>query len=427
MNYNIVCDGPGVKVVPIDTLHPLAGNPRRGDEASITESLTAHGQYSPLIVNAETHEIIAGNTTWRVARSLGWSHIAVTYETATPDETVKRALVDNRASELAEYDDQALLDFLEGMPSLDGTGYGDDEVAELRERLNGPLDGPRSGGQGGGAPSTPPDVTVRVGPYGAQVDYERFKGWKDAILAEAGSKAAALGRVRRMLGFADLNMVPERVAAGDRAARVRARADRIEALQAAGVAGIVLSDDMAVPIDNVAPHPQNARRGDLRVVTESLLANGQFRPIIVNQRTGHIVKGNHTWQAAKALGWARVAAVFVDVDALEEDRLVAIDNRTSDLGTNDDRAVLDLIVRLGDDLDGVGYDEFDIEMLSEDIARADEAARAALTDLPPERVAVGKWVFTVSGSEFAEWLAQVGSKDDDVVVSTILERLNLSA
>ena len=61
---------------------------------------------------------------------------------------------------------------------------------------------------------------------------------------------------------------------------------------------------LVVPIDDVRPYAHNPRRGDLEAIKESLRQHGQYRPVVASVRTSEILAGNHTWQAAKALGWS---------------------------------------------------------------------------------------------------------------------------
>ena len=111
---------------------------------------------------------------------------------------------------------------------------------------------------------------------------------------------------------------------------------------------------LAVPIDDVHPYEHNPRRGDLAALTESLEVNGQYRPIVANRRTGDVLAGNHTWQAAKALGWTHIAVSWVNVDDETAARIVLVDNRTNDLATYDDTALAGLLESLPD-LAGTGY------------------------------------------------------------------------
>ena len=66
-----------------------------------------------------------------------------------------------------------------------------------------------------------------------------------------------------------------------------------------------------VDIDSVEAHPKNVRQGDIGAISESLKAHGQYRPIVVDKRTNRILAGNHTWKAAKSLGWTEISAGFI--------------------------------------------------------------------------------------------------------------------
>lgn len=98
---------------PIDELHELDGNPRKGDVAAVARSLERFGQRKPIIAHADTGEIIAGNHTWKAAKKLGWTSIAVLFVT-DDDATAKAyALADNRTADLGEYDNEALAEMIE--------------------------------------------------------------------------------------------------------------------------------------------------------------------------------------------------------------------------------------------------------------------------------------------------------------------------
>ena len=112
---------------------------------------------------------------------------------------------------------------------------------------------------------------------------------------------------------------------------------------------------LVVPIDDVRPYAHNPRRGDLEAIKESLRQHGQYRPVVASVRTSEILAGNHTWQAAKALGWEHIAVSWVDVDDEEAARIVLVDNRTNDIAGYDDAALAELLSSLPD-LTGTGYD-----------------------------------------------------------------------
>lgn len=138
-------------------------------------------------------------------------------------------------------------------------------------------------------------------------------------------------------------------------------------------------DGLAVELDSLRLFPDNAREGDIGAICTSLQANGQYRPVVVNRREGGaygdmtILAGNHTVQAARALGWERIAATFVDVDDDTARRIVLVDNRSNDLASYDDAGLADLLASIMQDhgpsgLEGTGFDSDDLDALLADLA-----------------------------------------------------------
>ena len=119
---------------------------------------------------------------------------------------------------------------------------------------------------------------------------------------------------------------------------------------------------LRVPIESLQPYPANPRRGDVDAIKRSLEHHGQYRPIVVNERTRQVLAGNHTLRAASELGWREIAATFVDVDDEQAARIVLVDNRTNDVAGYDDRELVELLQSLPD-FDGTGYDDDDVEQL----------------------------------------------------------------
>ena len=110
-------------------------------------------------------------------------------------------------------------------------------------------------------------------------------------------------------------------------------------------------------------HPDNPRRGNLPAIVESLQKNGQFKPIVLNERSGYIVAGNHTLLGAQQLNLPRIGYVKINVDRAAEVRIMAADNRVGDLGTYDDDVLLAVLEELNGDLVGSGYTDIDLEVL----------------------------------------------------------------
>jgi DNA modification methylase len=120
--------------VPIDsvTLHPR--NPRRGDVAAVRASLEKFGQRKPIVVQASTRLVVAGNHLLRAARDLDWKEIAANVQDMDDAEATAFMLADNRTADLGGYDDAILAEILAeqaGLGNLDSTGYDEDAVSAL--------------------------------------------------------------------------------------------------------------------------------------------------------------------------------------------------------------------------------------------------------------------------------------------------------
>jgi len=138
-------------------------------------------------------------------------------------------------------------------------------------------------------------------------------------------------------------------------------------------------DIKRIKLSDTKQHPHNPRQGDVGAIVQSLEAHGQYVPIVVQASTMHIIKGNHTAQAARILGLDEIEAVILDVDDDQALRIMLADNQTGDLATNDKSILADLLESLigsefglggtgftGDDLDELLV-EFEPETIIEDI------------------------------------------------------------
>jgi len=119
---------------------------------------------------------------------------------------------------------------------------------------------------------------------------------------------------------------------------------------------------LAVPLTDLRTYGANPRKGDIDAIAESLRVNGQYRPVVVRRETMEILAGNHTFLAAQKLGWAEIAATFVDCGDEQAKRIVLADNRTAELATYDDPALIELLQSV-EDLAGTGFSDADLEAL----------------------------------------------------------------
>lgn len=127
---------------PVADLALLPGNPRQGDIGAVAESMRTNGVYQPIIINRGTHtgrpmEVIAGNHRAQAAQKLGHDTIPTVILDVDDEAATRIALADNRTSDLADYDTEALVDMLKQLDDLTGTGYDADDLDDLARELEG--------------------------------------------------------------------------------------------------------------------------------------------------------------------------------------------------------------------------------------------------------------------------------------------------
>lgn len=143
----------------------------------------------------------------------------------------------------------------------------------------------------------------------------------------------------------------------------------------------------AVPINSVSSHPRNVRQGDIGAISTSLTAHGQYRPILVQRSTNHIIAGNHTWKAAHHLGWEQIAVQYLDIDDDKALRILLADNRATDLATYDEHALAQVLSEYARtyDMSGLLWDQDDLDdLLRREQFRLSEQAFPLLTQMPTE-------------------------------------------
>jgi ParB-like chromosome segregation protein Spo0J len=357
------------EIVPIDSVRPYEKNARKGDIATIAESLMVHGQYRPILVNSATSEILAGSHTWMAAKSLEWSKISVVSINVDVDTAKRIVVADNRTSDLASYDTTLLLEVLKALPDLEGTGFDSTAIDELEGVFD---DAPT---QSTGATPKPPSEweRVRIGYFKWLVDSDAFDAWRTHILGACGDvKSAAARKLRVDLGIP----MDESKAKAKITAPFKTLVDEID----------------VVDIESLSPWPENAREGDVGSLCESLMAFGQFRPIVVRRSDRLILVGNHTWQAARAIGWDTIAVTWVDCSNDDAAKIVLVDNRSSDLASYDDGALRDLVSGMST-LSGTGFAPEDVDDLLRGGSGRYSGQRTVGVQFGDIRFTVGKGIF----------------------------------
>lgn len=122
---------------------------------------------------------------------------------------------------------------------------------------------------------------------------------------------------------------------------------------------------LLVGIDTVTQHPDNPNNGDVEAIAESIQINGMYRPIYVQRETGHILAGNHTWEACKSLGAEYVPVIGVEGDVITAARVMLGDNKIAAMARPDNGALLSLLEQVADvtDLYGTGYVDRELQAL----------------------------------------------------------------
>jgi hypothetical protein len=134
-----------IQWVPITSIKPWIGNPRKNDEAAktLSELIKIHGCQSAITVWRKNNVVYKGNTTLKAMKLLGRTTIPVSF-TDFKDEAaaVAYGLSDNKAGEYADWDDTFLAKLLTNKEVLkSGTGFTNKEVLGITwqanlERLN---------------------------------------------------------------------------------------------------------------------------------------------------------------------------------------------------------------------------------------------------------------------------------------------------
>jgi ParB-like chromosome segregation protein Spo0J len=136
-----------------------------------------------------------------------------------------------------------------------------------------------------------------------------------------------------------------------------------------------------VPVADLNPYYKNARRGDVEKVAESLHENGQFKPIVVNVgtktgRENEILAGNHTYLAARRLGWETMLVSWVDLDEDQARQVVLADNAAGDHSTYDEALLTELLQEQQESTGSLLGTAFDNDVLGKLVKKMNEDENA---------------------------------------------------
>lgn len=188
------------------------------------------------------------------------------------------------------------------------------------------------------------------------------------------------------------------------------------------------SEYQLVDVKKLQLHPENARRGNIDRLEESINVNGFYGAIVAQRSTGQIVVGNHRYQAAVNVGITEVPVLWIDVDDDEARRLLLVDNRSNDIASYDDEALIELL-RLAQSttgLEGTGYSDVDLTDLERLLTppSLDDLIADIGTHTDDSVFSQAMITIKVEGHTHARWqrvFATISGTTDDERIHTLLD------
>ncbi|MBS1702900.1 MAG: DNA modification methylase [Armatimonadetes bacterium] len=119
------------EVVDVSAVCPHPRNARRGNIGAIRASLDENGFYGAIFAQKSTGYILRGNHTYLASVQNGLAQVAVVWVDVDDDRALRILLADNRTSDLATYDTEALAALLSELEDLGGTGFNADDLLNL--------------------------------------------------------------------------------------------------------------------------------------------------------------------------------------------------------------------------------------------------------------------------------------------------------
>ena len=100
----------------------------------------------------------------------------------------------------------------------------------------------------------------------------------------------------------------------------------------------------AFPVAELSEHPDNPNQGDVGAIHLSMGAHGYYGGILVQESTGRVLRGNHTYRTAVQKGAEAIPLFLLDVDDDEAKAIMLDDNHAARLGMDDQSLLAALLV-----------------------------------------------------------------------------------
>lgn len=122
---------PDVELVEAHRLSPHPRNPRRGNVPLIRSLIRKHGFYGVIVAQKSTGYILVGRHRYQAAVEEGMDRVPVEWRDVDDAKALEMVLSDNRASDVAGYDEDELLALLKDADDLMATGWDEEAFAAM--------------------------------------------------------------------------------------------------------------------------------------------------------------------------------------------------------------------------------------------------------------------------------------------------------
>ena len=143
----------------------------------------------------------------------------------------------------------------------------------------------------------------------------------------------------------------------------------------------------SIPLSELVHDAQNPRthnQKNIESIRLSLAEHGQVEPLIVQSKTMMVIGGNGRLESMKSLGWNAAACAVLDINDTQARRLSIALNRTAELAGWDESALMKHLGELssldGWTLEGLGFDEADLEGLAAALAGTGDGNKSGNAD-----------------------------------------------
>lgn len=126
-----------IEYIKVDDLIPYDKNPRKNDKAvpMVVKSIEQFGFKVPIVVD-ENNVIVCGHTRHKAAKKIGMTDVPCIRATdLTPEQIRAFRIADNKVAEMAEWDQDFLLEEIDALPEFDFSEFGfeEEEMKETKE------------------------------------------------------------------------------------------------------------------------------------------------------------------------------------------------------------------------------------------------------------------------------------------------------